>query len=487
MRTLAPLLIAALLAQSACAVEDDAVVTDEATLPDDDAGDSKADAANELTVRAGETTLWASKAIVRDTRDGADGLVLRGRTSRNLTDGFGFVFDDPYGAFAIRSARTFEVRWTTSELASLLIGVDQFINLQFVHSATRPDALTARAVARARMTGFTGSGAYLFVDVTPVVSGGRTVLRVRGSSPSDLLEVTAAVGATALDAVAITDPRHFQIDLPLDTAIALAGSTADLAVTTRTASGTRIKRGKLVVVVKQLGLTTGDAYEVWPRGDCADEVRACLASQPSDTCGEALEVLACGGAATVTATAADGDAAILVGEPGFVALRADGAALVGTTRVDALVAGARDAVAARVGDLVGTVYPSAAGRDAALAAAVAAGLDEAYAYPLAHVPALVPLANNPGRSREIAADALLQHLAALDLVHTEFGRSYVELCRVFRPRHVASIRGFRLEGTPQDIPGWPPYLFIGNWLDAYVEISVDQATGVATSVLFEID
>lgn len=290
MRTL-PLLLATLLALPSCAV-DDGVLTDEV---ESDGDDGKADTATELAVRAGETSLWVNKAITRDTREGADGLVLRGRTSRNLTDGNGFVFDDPYGAFAIRTARTFEVRWTTSELTSLMIGVNQFISLQFVPSSSRPDPLTARAVARAKMTGFSGTGSYIFSDVAPVVSGGRTVMRIYGSTTSNLISATAEIGADPY-AVTITDPRHYQIDLPMDAAIDLVGSSRELAVSARTASGTRIKRAKMVLTVQKLGVTTGDAYEVWPRGECEDDVRACLATNPSDTCGEALEVLACGGA-----------------------------------------------------------------------------------------------------------------------------------------------------------------------------------------------
>ncbi|HUQ06047.1 MAG TPA: hypothetical protein VM261_26270 [Kofleriaceae bacterium] len=455
MRTIS-VLLAALLALPACAV-DDGLETGETELPAGD-DEGKADGTTELTVRAGETTLWVDRAILRDTREGADGLVLRGRTSRNLTDGFAFVFDDPYGAFAIRSARTFEVRWTTSELASLLVGVDQFVRLHFVHSSSRPDALAARVVARLRTTAFSGTGAYLFTEVAPVMSGGRTVMRVQGSSTSDLLEVTAAVGATTIDGVAITDPRHFQIDLPVDTAITLAGSAAaDLAVTTRTAAGTRTKRGKLALEVKKLGMTTGDPYEVWPRPEVTG----------------------------VTATRADGNAAIAAAEPALIALRADGVGLVGAARTDALVAGARRILESRVTALVGTSYPDAAQRDAALAAAVTAAIDDAYAFPLAHVPTLAPMAGNTARHRELAADALLAHLAGLDLVHTELGRSYVELCRQFRARHVASIRSFRLEVAPEESA--TAYIYIGNWLDPYVEVSVARDTGVATSVYFEID
>src|SRR5512132_2459998 len=47
----------------------------------DDGG--KADAATELSVRAGDTTLTVSKQLVRR----GDTFVLRGRTSRTITDG----------------------------------------------------------------------------------------------------------------------------------------------------------------------------------------------------------------------------------------------------------------------------------------------------------------------------------------------------------------------------------------------------------------
>jgi hypothetical protein len=112
-------------------------------------------------------------------------------------------------------------------------------------------------------------------------------------------------------------------------------------------------------------------------------------------------------------------------------------------------------------------------------------IDETYAFPLAHMPALAPIPGDPVRNREIAADALLRHLATLDLVHTEFGRSYVDLCRAFRMWHVDSIRFFRHEAAPES--STTSHVYIGNWLNPYVEVSVDKVTGAATNVYFEID
>ena len=56
-------------------------------------------------------------------RDGNTWLVITGRASRNITDGFGFVFDDPYGELRVSSARTFGLWYSPSELTTLAIGV----------------------------------------------------------------------------------------------------------------------------------------------------------------------------------------------------------------------------------------------------------------------------------------------------------------------------------------------------------------------------
>src|SRR4051794_36076409 len=72
------LLALALAIVPACTTSND-LDTDDIDAPDDD---GKADAAADLSVRAGETTLWVDKALVRK----GDAFVLHARTSRNLTD-----------------------------------------------------------------------------------------------------------------------------------------------------------------------------------------------------------------------------------------------------------------------------------------------------------------------------------------------------------------------------------------------------------------
>ena len=74
----------------------------------------------------------------------------------------------------------------------------------------------------------------------------------------------------------------------------------------------------------------------------------------------------------------------------------------------------------------------------------------------------------------------------MDLEHTEFGRSLEELTRLFRTRHVADLRAFRQEVEPV-VNGQGDEVYIHNWLDPYVEVTVAPATGQVTNILFEID
>jgi len=113
-------------------------------------------------------------------------------------------------------------------------------------------------------------------------------------------------------------------------------------------------------------------------------------------------------------------------------------------------------------------------------------MDDVYAFPLRHVPALAPIPNDAERAAYIAADALLTYMTTVDLTMTEYGRSYLQLVHEYRADHLAGLRAFRT-AQPEEIAGWPPYLFVARYFGSHTEISVDAATGVATNVLFEID
>jgi hypothetical protein len=343
-------------------------------------------------------------------------------------------------------------------------------------------------VAKTALTSFTGSGAYLDADVVPVVSGGRTVWRVKGRTSSALSGVRASHGDART-----ADSTHFVVDLAREDVHALLGTSNSWSVTVDLASGSRTKSAKLVLRLGALGLTSEDPYEVWPPLTCTDEVRECLASLPPGTtdlaaCGEAREVRACQGQVGVTFDDAAFEAAMQTGlaRVSTTSARSDYAALAGADRVEQLQGVAEQTLEYELERLYGTFYADAAARDAAVAAAIDHAIDLVYAHPMDALEPHPPAPGDLDGTRQVVADALLTYLESIDLENTEFDRSLEELCRLFRTRHVADLRAWRTTVTPQDV-GNGRDVYIGNWLDPYVEIKVVRATGVVESVLFEID
>ncbi|HET6583898.1 MAG TPA: hypothetical protein VFG69_10625 [Nannocystaceae bacterium] len=453
----------------------------------------KADGVAELRVRAGDTSLWVRNDLT--VRDG-ETLVLRGRTSRNLVDGRGFVLDDVYGDFAVLSARTFEVTWPLSSARGLVDGVDQFVGLELVHSSTRPDSLTSHVVVRPRARNFAGtSQLYLVAELTPVVSAGTVVYRLVGTAKADMFSVDASAGDTALRSVRLVDARHFQIDIEPAVALDLIAGSAPITVRAHLVEGLVEKTAQLGASVHELGLTAGAADEIWPR-ECADETRTCLEGLDPGTlelaaCGDAFAVNQCAsevgelvGADVVATRLAELDAR-LTDADGFAG---DAAALVGADRVDAFTTSVRARLEETVQDTQGRWFLDAQARDTALDAVVETAFDDVYAFPLAGLEPHAPAPGDVDATRQVVADALLAYLAEQDYLHSEFSRSYVDLAHEYRAVHVESLRAFREDVAREDYPGMPELdVYVADWLGAYTEVSVDKATGAATRVYVELD
>jgi hypothetical protein len=483
-------LFASVLALSLACVAPDGVEVDEIVAPDEGDLGGKADGTSELKVRVAGTSLWLRSSL--EVRD--DLLVLRGRTSRNLTDTRAFVMDDIYGDAAILSARTFEITWPLSTARGLLDGVDLFVGLGFVHSETRPDNLTARAVVRPRLIGFAGSTQiYLVAALTPIVNAGEVVYRMRGTTQSDAFSFDARIGDERLDTVRMIDARHFEIDVDPATAIEIIGNGTPITVRAHLVGGFEEKTVVLGAALHTAGLTEGDAYEVWPR-ECTDDTRECLEALDAGSldlasCGDAFTVNACAG--TVGAFVSAEEVAARVAE---VDARIDGdfgddaAALVGMDRVEALSENARVAVTSEIEATRSRWFIDDAARDTALDAETAAAFDRVYAFPLEGFAPRPGVPGDEAATRQLVADALLHYLSHQDYLHSEFSRSYLELVREFRAQHLSSLRAFRETVAREDYPGMPTLdVYVGEWLGTYTEVSVDKTTGVPTHVLVELD
>jgi hypothetical protein len=479
------------LVASSCAADLELEVdTDDVDATDE----SKADASGEVRVRAGETSLWVDRVLTPRVQDGRSEWVLSGHTSRTLTDGTSFIFDDVVGNFATAGARSFEVAYPAGD-RGLMTGVAHFVRMQFQPSSSRPTTLTARVIARPRLLSYSGKGAYLTAELVPVEVGGRVVWRLSGNASSAIDGVSARVGDLVLGAgdVRVVDPTHFTVDLLDDHVTALVGGQ-ELVLDLDLSSGTWQKRARLGIALKRLGLTSGDPLDVWPPPQCEDEVSECLGDLPdgtSDTspCGEALEVLQCGGVGSGGVVfddvrfgaASDQADALLEGT-----FATDAPALAGADRAAELAFAVKQEIEGGLEQMIGQSFGGPAALDAAVAAVMTAAIDHAYARPL---DLALPHAAAPGsiaKTRQVVADALLAHLADLDLTQTEFGRPLEELTRQFRQRHVDDLRAFRTQVTPeQDSQGRDVY--VHNWLDPHVEVTVVPSTGEVVNVLFEID
>lgn len=456
--------------------------------------DGKADAASEVSVRAGETTLWVSKTVA--LREGPNGkeFVLRGRTSRTLSDGHGYIFDDPYGDFAKKSPRVFELTWPLSTVRSLADGVDQFIGMSFTHSSSRPDHLTARAVVRPRLTDFSGSTKiYLVAELMPVVVAGTVMYRITGRTYGANTGIRLVIDNADMGAVTRVDGERFTIDLAPHVALALIEGNTDLQVIADFTTGGVDKHVKLGLAIKKLGMTAGDVEAAWPPVSCAAATKSCLETLPDSEldlggCGEAVRVNACASQVGLFVDDVSFQAKLQAAAQRLAtaAVRADALALVGTDRADQFLGGAEQQVNAELEGMFGRWYLGAAARDAQLDLAVERGFDMAYSFPLDYVEAAPVDPSDAAAMREVAADAVLRELARMDFVHSEFARSLESLVHEFRAQHLASIKAFRETIAPEPYMS-TKHVFVGDWLGLYTEVVVDQASGNVESTLVEID
>lgn len=452
--------------------------------------DAKADAASEMSVRTGETTVWMRQALERR----GETFVMRGRASRNVTEGMGFIIDDPYGQFETKTARTFEVSWSVSEARTLVDGVDQFVRMHYPPSNGRPDSLTARVIVRPRFSTFTGSSSiYITAELTPVIQAGETVYRAKGKTSSAFSSLSVTLDGQPL-AVTKIDATHFEIDLAPHVALRIAGSTSKLNLAARLANGQRVeKTAALGLSIKKLAVTAGDPYEKFPRPNCPAATKSCLLALPDGTldtasCGEAFVVGSCGRVIGVKIDDVAVQGAIANGHTvtGSAAFRSDATGLVGAERVEQLIGGAEQTLDDRVSNTFGRWLLSTTAKTKVLSSAVDGAIDEAYLRPLDLVEPLVAIPGNDASTRDTAADGLLRELAVFDFESTEFARSYATLVREFRARHVESIREFR-ETNAIELGSAESAVVIGRWLDAHAEVVVSRTTGEVTRTLIEVD
>jgi hypothetical protein len=255
--------------------------------------DSKADAASEIRTRIDGLTVWIDAAMVAD----AGGWVIEGRASRNLDGVSSWVPDDAFATATVTGARTFEVRFEPGhELDTLLSGLPIFIDLD----PTTGAGATAAVWVSPRLTAMTGtSRIYLHTAIDPIWVAYELVYRAKATLSTGWGELQVWTdGGPAPQAVS-TGGRGWRIDMGYEALAGGLGAGRPVHAAAYKDGAPVEKAASVALKVTKVGLTRGDAAQVWER-TCDDDVAACLAGLPEGTvdtaaCGRYREVQACGG------------------------------------------------------------------------------------------------------------------------------------------------------------------------------------------------
>ncbi len=295
-----------LTAALAGCVTDDGV--DDDGLPDGpasaDSVEGKADTAvAERQVRAGGLTLTVTSLATLTELDGQPAVIIKASTSRNLDSVFSFVPDDAYGEARLTGARTFEVVLRGGhEINTILSGLPLFVQIHTTTGTIRD--YQARLDLGARFARFTGSSR-IFVDapIHPVaVVDAKNPLRYRARITTSA-NATSLVGTTPdgdPPTIAQLGPREFYASFDYERfAAAFTPGSVPVTFTARFADGsTATKRAGIDLRVVRVGLSTEDAYDVWPAPSCTDPMLACLVGLADDAvdwgaCGDYRETHVC--------------------------------------------------------------------------------------------------------------------------------------------------------------------------------------------------
>ncbi len=246
-----------------------------------------------VKVRAGSMTVWFDTVATRFLDQGRVKWRLRGRTSKNISDAFSFVPDDPFGEARALSARTFEVVLDGQhEMSSMLSGSSLLVRL----TPTSGVPHFARLELAPRLARFDGDGrVFVLPAVKPIFyRDGTSNLRYRGS----LTTSTGSSALTVLPAAATgqTGARSWRFDWTHDAMLTTAGG--DVRFEARLGSSIARKEAEARIVIEGLSLTTKDPYDTWPQAPCDVRVLACMRSRPVGTsdlgdCGTYRQVLIC--------------------------------------------------------------------------------------------------------------------------------------------------------------------------------------------------
>jgi hypothetical protein len=243
-------------------------------------------------------TVWVDQPMKADERYGGDVFVVRGRTSKNLSNAFSFASDDEFGEALVVSPRVFEFTVDKTSAEMLLSGTRLFITLNVVGET---DPYYVGLLFSSTLGGSTGSAKFnVHAPITPVlVDGG---LRFRGvtSVVNGVSGVAVAGPLAPADALRAISARTYSFDFLADAFTSAAHAAPPVVRFTATAGGVTVERDATIELeASSLGLAKGGSpYDAFPEPACDASVEACLEALPQgegDTgaCGTSKQVQTC--------------------------------------------------------------------------------------------------------------------------------------------------------------------------------------------------
>ena len=233
--------------------------------------------------------------------NGARAWRLRGKSNRNLTDVFSFVFDDPFGQATLTGKRAFELVLSDGhELNSILSGAPLFFRVITQTGTTKQ--YTGRVDIAPAFARFSGSSAlWVHRDVRPVyvrddISNLRYRGRVDSSKALDALQVITDDDADP--EVHATTAKSWALDWGFE-ALSLAADppTDPVLFVGELGSKSYEKQAGLDLAISRLGLSVHDAEATWPTPACDDSVWSCILAHAGQAdlaeCGLYREVTRC--------------------------------------------------------------------------------------------------------------------------------------------------------------------------------------------------
>ena len=222
---------------------------------------------------------------------GSTGGVARvhGVANQPIESAMAFIPDDEVGSTKV-APKSFTSSFHASELQIFLDGRPAFFNV-----ATPTASFVGRGDLGVKIHITSPDGAKVTSAATSVLVNGVALIRVKGTSGTNL--VSAKTTVTGMDVSGVVSGKTWRFDYPLPFMSGAIVNLIPITIQLTTAQATVSAQLDAAITVKKTALTQGDPYQVWAAPACVPAVLDCvkIPANSTDTaaCGDAFNVAPC--------------------------------------------------------------------------------------------------------------------------------------------------------------------------------------------------